>query len=497
MRTRLRRTPAHRNFAHTELPHPPGRRPVVGDIPTVMRTEGGGPVQQMLKLAKDQGPLFEIRTFSRKFVLTTDAALTAELSDESRFQKTLAPGVEALRDVAGDGLFTAFSDEPNWALAHDLLLPAFTRGSMRGYHDTMNEVCSELIASWDRDGGPVAVSPALTKMTLETIGRTSFSTDFGSFTSTEQHPFVTAMITALAGGQQRGFLSAVPGGRLLLLRGKKLYDERRAYVNTMLDEIIEARRAQGDTSTGDLLGLMLNSAHPDTGEKLDLTNVRYQINTFLVAGHETTSGALSFALYYMTRDPQVMRLAQQEADAILGADPDAVPTFEQVPKFRYIRRCLDEALRLWPTAPGFARGPRESSETIGGQWTMHPGDWVLVMLTAVHRDPKVWGENAEAYDPDRFLPEQIRARPAHTYLPFGVGDRACIGRQFALHESVLALARLVHRYDLTPDPDYKLRIAERLTLMPRDFTLSVEHRAPETRSRDEAPSKETHVRLAN
>lgn len=159
MRTRLRRTPAHRNFAHTELPHPPGRRPVVGDIPTVMRTEGGGPVQQMLKLAKDQGPLFEIRTFSRKFVLTTDAALTAELSDESRFQKTLAPGVEALRDVAGDGLFTAFSDEPNWALAHDLLLPAFTRGSMRGYHDTMNEVCSELIASWDRDGGPVAVSP--------------------------------------------------------------------------------------------------------------------------------------------------------------------------------------------------------------------------------------------------------------------------------------------------------------------------------------------------
>ena len=466
------------NFAHTELPHPPGRRRVLGDVATVMRAPGAGPVQKMLNLSEGMGPLFELRTFGMKFVLTTDAALAAELSDESRFQKTLAPGVKALREVAGDGLFTAYSDEPNWALAHDLLLPAFTRASMRGYHDTMNAVCSELISAWDAERAPVDVSPSLTKMTLETIGRTSFSTDFGSFTSEEQHPFVTAMITALAGGQRRAFLSAVPGGRLLMRRGRKLYDERRAYVDGVLDDIIEARRASGDTSTDDLLGLMLNSRHPETGATLDLTNVRYQINTFLVAGHETTSGALSFALYYMSRDPEVMRRAQEEADTILGTDPDAVPTFEQVPKFRYIRRCLDEALRLWPTAPGFARGPRNGSETVGGRWTMRPDDWVLVMLTAVHRDPSVWGDHADSYDPDHFLPAKVRARPAHSYLPFGVGDRACIGRQFALHESVLALARLVHRYDLTPDPGYDLQIAERLTLMPRDFRLGITRRTP-------------------
>ncbi|MBO1755223.1 cytochrome P450 [Allobranchiibius sp. CTAmp26] len=466
------------NFAHTELPHPPGRHRVLGDVATVMRAPGGGPVQKMLHLSKGMGPLFELRTFGMKFVLTTDAALAAELSDERRFQKTLAPGVKALREVAGDGLFTAYTEEPNWALAHDLLLPAFTRASMRGYHDTMNAVCSELISAWDEETTPVDVSPALTKMTLETIGRTSFSTDFGSFTSTEQHPFVTAMITALAGGQRRAFLTAVPGGRLLMRRGRKVYDERRAYVDSVLDDIITARRASGDRSTGDLLGLMLNSRHPDTGEALNLTNVRYQINTFLVAGHETTSGALSFALYYMSRDREVMRRAQEEADTILSADPDAVPTFEQVPKFRYIRRCLDEALRLWPTAPGFARGPRHGTETVGGRWTMQQDDWVLVMLTAVHRDPNVWGADADSYDPDHFLPAKVRERPAHSYLPFGVGDRACIGRQFALHESVLALARLVHRYDLAPDPSYDLEIAERLTLMPRGFRLGVTRRTP-------------------
>ena len=466
------------NFAHTELPHPPGRLRVLGDVATVVRAPGAGPVQKMLHLSQRMGPLFELRTFGMKFVLTTDAALAAELSDERRFQKTLAPGVKALREVAGDGLFTAYTDEPNWTLAHDLLLPAFTRSSMRGYHDTMNDVCSELISAWDGETDPVDVSPSLTKMTLETIGRTSFSTDFGSFTSDEQHPFVTAMITALAGGQRRAFLSSVPGGRLLMRHGRKVYDERRAYVDTVLDDIITARRASGDHSTDDLLGLMLNSRHPETGAALNLTNVRYQINTFLVAGHETTSGALSFALYYMSRDPGVMRRAQEEADTILGADPDAVPTFEQVPKFRYIRRCLDEALRLWPTAPGFARGPRHGTETIGGRWTMHEDDWVLVMLTAVHRDRSVWGEGADSYDPDHFLPAKVRERPAHSYLPFGVGDRACIGRQFALHESVLALARLVHRYDLAPDPSYDLEIAERLTLMPRGFRLGVTRRTP-------------------
>ncbi len=465
--------------AHASLPHPPGRYPLAGDLVTLLRARGDGPVQRMLRISEGLGSLFEIRMFGQQIVLTRDAAITAELCDERRFEKKLPPGVRALREVAGDGLFTAYTHEPNWALAHDLLLPAFTRPAMRGYHDTMNEVCSELIDTWDRADGPVDVSPALTKMTLETIGRTSFSTDFGSFSQQEQHPFVTAMISSLSMGQRRAFLGSVPGGRLLLKRRQAEFDRHRRYVDTVLDDIIATRIRSGDTSTRDLLGLMLNAGHPESGAKLDPVNVRYQINTFLVAGHETTSGALSFALHYMTRDAEVMRRAQQEADAILGADPDATPTFEQVPKFRYIRRCLDEALRLWPTAPGFARGTRGGEQTIGGgRWTLGERDWVIVMLTGVHRDPQVWGADAEEYDPDRFLPERVRARPAHSYLPFGVGERACIGRQFALHEAVLALARLVHRYDLGADPAYELKISERLTLMPRGCELKITRRTP-------------------
>jgi unspecific monooxygenase len=109
---------------------------------------------------------------------------------------------------------------------------------------------------------------------------------------------------------------------------------------------------------------------------------------------------------------------------------------------------------------------------------MRPEDWAIIILPMVHRDPEVWGEDADRFDPDRFTPERSRGRAPHVYKPFGTGERSCIGRQFALHEAVLALARLLHRYDLAGDPDYDLRITERLTLMPEGFELSLARRVP-------------------
>ncbi|MDE9366138.1 cytochrome P450 [Luteipulveratus sp. YIM 133132] len=462
------------NWPHLDLPHPPGRRPVIGDLLTVRPPR---PLQNLLLAGEGLGPIFEIRLARQKMVFVQDTALARELCDESRFEKKLPPGLVALRESAGDGLFTAYSDEPSWSLAHDLLRPAFTKEAMRRYHDVMNAVCDELITYWDAQDGPVDVSPALTKMTLETIGRTSFSTTFDSFASAQEHPFVTAMVQSLRRGQRRGALAALPGGSLLLRRGAKAFEQHRAYVATTLDGIVRSRIADADSSTSDLLGLMLHSAHEQSGERLDPVNIRFQINTFLVAGHETTSGALSFALHFMTRDPAVLARAQAEVDAVLGSDPTAVPAYEQVAKLRYVRRCLDEALRLWPTAPAFTRGPRTST-VLGGRYPMRSDDWATVLIPAVHRDPQVWGEAAETYDPDHFLPARVRARPAHTYFPFGVGERACIGRQFALHEAVLVLARLLHRYDMTPDPDYELEVSERLTLMPVAFRLGLSRRTP-------------------
>ena len=335
----------------------------------------------------------------------------------------------------------------------------------------------ELFDVWDARTTPVDVSADMTKLTMETISRTAFSHDFGSFSQAEPHPFVLAMIAALKAGQRKGTLASMPGARLMANRIDKRNAHHLAYIDELLDDIIARRRADGEGDERDLLGIMLTTPHPETGERLEDVNIRHQILTFLVAGHETTSGALSFALYYLSRDPALLARAHEEIDRILGPDREVEPTFEQIAKFRFLRRVLDEGLRLWPTAPAFARSPRQVT-TLSTGHVMRPQDWALVVLPLVHRDPAAWGPDAEEFNPDRFAPESSRGRPPHSYKPFGTGERACIGRQFALHEAVLVLARMLHRYEISADPDYELVITERLTLMPKGFELGLTPRTP-------------------
>lgn len=456
----------------TAAPHPPGRLPLIGDLRGM---DVRAPIQSLILMAREIGPIFERKLFDRRIVLVTGAELAAELSDESRFEKFVGPALWNLRDIAGDGLFTALNDEPNWRKAHDLLHPAFTQPAMRSYHATMLEVAAELTAYWDGLAGrrPVEVSADMTKLTLETIGRTGFGYSFDSFRAERPHPFVDAMVGALRHSQRRTFLKPPYIGDLLWRRAEQRNLRRLTYMNQLVDEVIRTRAEHPHSDADDLLELMLRAARAGGDGALDEVNIRYQVITFLVAGHETTSGALSFALYYLSRHPDVLEQATAEVDRVWGADE--VPAFEQVAKLRYVRRVLDESMRLWPTAPVFGRAARADT-VLGGRYEMRAGEGVLVVVPAVHRDPAVWGPDALAFDPDRFSSEQVKSRPAHIYKPFGTGERACIGRQFALHEAVLVLGTILRRYELTADPSYELEVAERLTLMPKGFRLALRRR---------------------
>ncbi|WP_161234332.1 MULTISPECIES: cytochrome P450 [unclassified Streptomyces] len=452
------------------IPHPPRRVPLIGDVVGAnVRT----PLQDSMRIAADLGPIFRRKGFGKEIVFVWGADLAAELADESRFAKHVGLGVANLRPVAGDGLFTAYNHEPNWQLAHDILAPGFSREAMEGYHPLMLDVAGQLMAAWDTSeaaGRSVDVPGDMTKLTLETIARTGFGHDFGSFERERLHPFVTAMVGALSFAQRR---NVVPPLLSSLLRGaEKRNAADRAYLNRTVDDVIAARRASGG-GPGDLLDRMLEVAHPETGERLAPENIRRQVITFLVAGHETTSGALSFALHYLAQNPDVLATAQEEVDRVWGDAP--VPAYQQVAKLRYLRRVLDESLRLWPTAPAFAR-EAITDTTLGGTHPMRRGAWALVLTTMLHRDPAAWGENPETFDPDRFAPQAVRARPAHVFKPFGTGARACIGRQFALHEATLVLGLLLRRYDLRPEPGYRLKVAERLTLMPDGLRLHLTRR---------------------
>ncbi|MFQ6196316.1 bifunctional cytochrome P450/NADPH--P450 reductase [Streptomyces sp. NPDC000405] len=455
---------------------------ITSAVPLVDITAVGAsdtPLQQVMRLARRHGPIFTRRLHGSDRLFVTSLELVSELADERRFTKSVGPALENVREFTADGLFTAYNDEANWAKAHDILMPAFALGSMRAYHPAMLRVARRLIESWDghlSSGTPVDVPEDMTRMTLDTIGLAGFGYDFESFARPEPHPFVGAMVRCLDWAMNK--LGRDPD--VDFTAEDAAFRGDAAFLAGVVDDVIAARTASGDTRTDDLLGLMLGAPHPSDGTTLDAANIRNQVITFLIAGHETTSGALSFALYHLLKDPVSLRLAQRETDELWGDAEDPEPTFEDVGRLRWTRQVLLEALRLWPTAAAFTREAREDT-LLGGRYPLRAGEGVAVLTPMLHRDP-VWGDNPELFDPTRFDPAVEAARSPHAYKPFGTGERACIGRQFALHEATMLLGMLIHRYRFVDSAGYRLRIKETLTLKPDAFTLTLARRTPADRA---------------
>jgi cytochrome P450 len=455
-----------------DLPHPPFRVPFLGDV---VGLNPRTPFQSALPQTEKLGPISARKVLGTEMVAVSGLDLVAEVHDETRFGKYVGHHLEPLREVIGDALITVETDNPNWKLAHDILKPAFSREAMQGYHSIMLQAIGEMLDHWDgaADAGRrIDVTADATRLALESIGQAGFGYRFGSFDRQRPHAFISAMNRVL----KYASWSALP---LLTRLLRPAIRRSGAVMGGIVDDVIQARRDGTGSETRDLLHLMLNSAHPITGRRLDPVNIRQQVITFIVAGHETTSGALSFALYYLTQNPDVLARARAEVDALWGTSDNPEPAYGDVAKLRYVRAVLDEALRLWPTAPGYLRVAHEDT-VLGDRYRIKKGQWVLVLLPIVHRDPRVWPD-PERFDPDRFAPGQMKSR-AHAYKPFGTGQRACIGRQFALHEAVLTLALILHRYDLTAENDYRLKIAESITLKPRGFRLGLKKRAVSSRT---------------
>ncbi|WP_338682566.1 cytochrome P450 [Streptomyces acidiscabies] len=445
---------------------------------------GRTPIQQVMGLMREHGPVLVRRLHGRDTLFVADLDLVTELADERRFAKYVGPALENVRELTSDGLFTAYNDEPNWAKAHDILMPAFALGSMHTYHPVMLKVARRLIDSWDgaaRAGRPVNVPDDMTRMTLDTIGLAGFAYDFGSFERPEPHPFVEAMVRGLEWSMTR--LARVPGGDYAAADAAFRADAD--YLARVVDDVIAARTGTDQSAATDLLGLMLTTVHPSDGTTLDHANIRNQVITFLIAGHETTSGSLSFALYYLAKHPEVLNLVRREVDALWGDQADPEPTYDEVGRLTYTRQVLNEALRLWPTAAASSRQALEDT-LLGGRIPLRAGQGVSVLAPMLHRQP-VWGDNPELFDPERFTPAAEAARSPYAFKPFGTGERACIGRQFALHEATMLLAMLVHRYRLHDHADYRLTVKETLTLKPDGFTLTLTPRTPADRTHAPLP----------
>ncbi len=455
-----------------------GRRfPLAGDV-----TRGSvmSPIRRIVETTvPGRNDVFGIRFFRQNYVFTGEPDLTAELCDDTLFEKAHAPSLFAIREYIGDGLFSAYNDEPSWTEAHELLAPAFSRDAMRDYHATMCEVADELVRRW-RPAGSVDVSHEMTRVTFETIARAGFGRRYDLLLPGDErsHPLVTASEVLLRASLIKGSVHALPGGAVLERMTDRYAAEHLRYAQTHLGGIVDEMRTGGSASTTtgrpSMLELMVNGSGDRAG--LAGESAYYQLLTFLIAGHETTSGTMSFALYYLSRDPEILERVQEEVDAAYAeVDAGGDLAFEAVPRLRYLRRVIDESLRMWPTVPGMARKPK-ADHILGGRYRMRPDNWIVVFFHHLHRHPDVW-EHPDRFDPSRFESAAVRARPPHVYKPFGTGARACIGRQFAIHEALVILARLLHEYDIVADPDYRLVVDERLTLIPKGFRLTLRNRS--------------------
>ncbi|MGI2296071.1 bifunctional cytochrome P450/NADPH--P450 reductase [Paenibacillus sp. GXUN7292] len=454
----------------TMIPQPKTYGPL-GNLPLMDLDQ---PLQSIVKLANEFGPIFRMDFPGRTELFISGHDLVADACDESRFDKNIWAPLQKVRAFAGDGLFTSETSELNWQKAHNILLPSFSQSAMRGYHDMMVDIAVQLIQRWARlnPDESIDVPEDMTRLTLDTIGLCGFNYRFNSFYREQPHPFITSMIRALSEAMNQLQRLGIQDKLMVITKRQFKHDIEGMY--SLVDTIIAERKAHGETGGDDLLGHMLSGKDPETGDPLDDENIRYQIITFLIAGHETTSGLLSFALYYLLKNPDKLKKAYEEVDQVLT---DPIPSYTQVRELKYIRMILNESLRLWPTAPAFSLYAKEDT-LLAGKYPLKKGESVTVLIPKLHRDTGVWGEDAEEFRPERF--EDPSLIPYDAYKPFGNGQRACIGQQFALQEATLVLGMVLRYFEIIDHTDYQLKVKESLTLKPEDFKMRVRPRGAQS-----------------
>jgi cytochrome P450 len=228
-----------------------------------------------------------------------------------------------------------------------------------------------------------------------------------------------------------------------------------------VDRLLTERGKQPDAEPKDLLARLIAARDSETGGGMTPKEVRDQVVTIFMAGHETTSLALSWTWYLLSQHPAVEERLHEELASVLQG---RTPKYEDAANLRYTRMVIEESMRLYPPAHTFGRQPIAADEILGHR--IPAGAEVLILPWLLHRKPSLW-ENPNRFDPERFAPERAAARPRFAYIPFGAGARICIGAAFAMTEAALILATIAQRYRLRLTPGHPVEPQGLITLRPR------------------------------
>jgi cytochrome P450 len=430
--------------------------PGVGSVPLMMAL---GPLEFYRRMWRQHGDVFRVDLGGRSAVLVVHPDGVERVLGSNRENYVKAEAYDNIRLLTGEGLLTLEGDA--WRSRRRLENPAFHRDSIRRFVDEMAKISREALAAWRwriPNGGVVDIHHEMMRVTLEIVAATLFGQRLGEDASDESG---SAFVSALSLVSERGNaviqlpLSIPTPNNRRFSRAVETLD-RQVY-----SVIRTARGAAADSDrVPTLLSMLLGARDADTGKQLTDQELRNEVITLFLAGHETTALLMTWGFVLLSKHPEVVAKMREEVDRVVG---DRVPTAEDVAQLHYVRRVIDEILRVrspvWCTARD-AAGP----DVLQG-FRVEKGDLVMPLFYLTHRHPEFW-KNPEAFDPDRFAPEQSKGRHHWSYLPFSMGPRICIGNVFSLTEGALLFATLLQQIEWSMDGD-DVAMDPSITLRPK------------------------------
>jgi len=362
-------------------------------------------------------------------------------------------GYDVLREFLGNGLLTAEGDL--WRRQRRIAQPAFHRRRIEGFADAMLADTLDMLRRWDDLAGlgrTVDMAHEMMALTLRIVGRTLLSTDVQDAADevghavTVLHDWADARLDSLLPLE-------LPTPRTLRARAASRRLDR------IIGDLITRRR--GGEHAEDLLGMLMEAKDAETGESMTDRQLRDEVTTMFLAGHETTANALAWTFYLLSTHPEVERRLRAELDAALAG---VTPVLADLPRLPYLLQVVKESMRLYPPAWILDRRAKDEDSILG--YRVRKNTLVLCSPYVTHRHPELW-PNPEGFDPERFTAAAEATRPRYAYFPFGGGPRQCIGIAFAMMEAQLILATVLQRYRPWLIPGQSISAEPLITLRPR------------------------------
>jgi cytochrome P450 len=373
------------------------------------------------------------------------------------------PDYRVLSLLLGKGLLT--NDGESWLQQRRLIQPAFHRHQVAALAPIMTNAVQGWLENLEAET-PLNILPEMSRLTLRIVCDALFGADLRD----EQLSRVSRALTTANHLLAEAFY--LPGILSLPTPQRHRLRTARRELHAVVDEIVRQRRSDAGRHT-DLLAMLLDARDSDTGAGMSDQQVRDEVLTLLLAGHETTANALAWTFYLLGQHPDVTAQLQQEYRRVLNG---RAPTMADLPQLPLTQMVIEESMRLYPPAWAVGRHGLQADE-IGG-FTIPKGAYVLLIQYVTHRHPDYW-EHPDAFDPERFSAERSVDRPRFAYFPFGGGPRLCIGNQFALTEAQLILASILARYHVRLDPGASIAPEPLVTLRPRGQLMMTLHRGNE------------------